>query len=197
MSIGQSLVPSIVFLFSLSLFRLIHIHSRHLVGKDGGSLSLVGPFSKLNERGRTVWRNRCCHVTVPWLRLARWASVWSNVCYGGWRRRIRIGERSEKLQRLEKILPKPSQILLFLDSSADNLLVARSVGVRNWLGLYVIQQSVFFSLLSTSWQSAAQCPFFLSDNMLSWNVLVKLDYQYITWSSRRRSYPFRGKNGIR
>lgn len=146
---------STVFFYFLSLYLSLSYILAHLVSKDGGSLSLVGPFSKLNERGRTVWRNRCCHVTVPWLRLARWASVWSNVCYGGWRRRIRIEERSRKQQRRERLSRQPS--LSFCAIIAQPLLVARSVGVRNWLGLYAKQQSVFFSLLSASRQSAARC----------------------------------------
>lgn len=67
------------------------------------------------------------------------------------------GERSRKQQKMSSIQGRigPAAPSSLRDDGADSLSVARSVGVRNWLGLYAKRQSVFFSLLSALWQSAA------------------------------------------
>lgn len=115
-------------------------------GKDGGSLSLVGPFSKLSKRGWTVWRNCCCHVTIPWLRFARWASVWSNVCYGGWRRRIRRRRTQQEAARWVVSREGSTQLPSCLARRRRRL--SRSLGQWGWeTGLaYMQNDSQSFSL---------------------------------------------------
>lgn len=139
------------------------------------SLSVLAYSRSFSERWRpslTRWSARAslargaelydATVVVTWLfrgsGLARRASVWSNVCYDGRRRRVRTGERSRKQRRDGKDHPRAAT-LVSRDNSADSLSVAGSVGVRNWLGLYAKRQSVFFSLLSALRQSATQHPF--------------------------------------
>lgn len=146
---------SVSFLFFLSLrSRIFSLIQRKMAAF---SHSLVRQASL--ARGAELYD---ATVAVTWLYrgsgLARRASVWSNVCYDGRRRRVRTGERSRKQRRDGKDHPRAAT-LVSRDNSAGSLSVAGSVGVRNWLGLYAKRQSVFFSLLSALRQSATQHPF--------------------------------------
>lgn len=113
-----------VFAVPLSASHSLFLSFSHIVArsvdKDGGPLSLVGRLSKRDSaRGAEL-----CDATaaVTWLCrswLARWASVWSNVCYGGWLRRIHIEERSRKQRRTGRLIPATS--LALRDNSAGSL----------------------------------------------------------------------------